>query len=95
MFIETIKELKEYVRCSKLGNKHSYYRMRTYAVFCCDNCGSKFSRMLGEMSSKRLSNNYFHCCENCNAKQFAQRKGIEKKKVWDLPASSTENIGRL
>jgi hypothetical protein len=35
-----------------------------------------------------MSNNYFHVCSNCDAKRFAQRKGIERKKIWDMPASS-------
>lgn len=95
MFIETKTELKQYIRYSKLGNAHNYYRKQTYAIFICDNCGDKFSRSLSKMSSKRINNNYFHCCVNCDVKKFAQRKGVEKKKMWDLPASSTKNIGRL
>jgi hypothetical protein len=47
------------------------------------------------MDPKRLSNNYFHVCENCNAKVFAQKKGVEKKKMWDLPASSNIPISKL
>jgi hypothetical protein len=47
------------------------------------------------MDPKRLSNNYFHVCKNCDSKVFAQRKGIEKKKMWDLPASSNIPISKL
>lgn len=95
MFVSTEKESKIYTRTSKLGVEHTYSRMRTRAIFICDNCGLKFTRLLSRMDSKRLSNNYFHCCESCDAKRFAQRKGIEKKRMWDLPASSTQKIGKL
>lgn len=95
MFIETVKVLKQYTRISKLGKEHVYQRTQTQAVFICDNCGVKFIRLLSKMSSKRLSNNYFHCCSDCNVKQFAQRKGVEKKRIWELPASSTKNIGQI
>jgi hypothetical protein len=47
------------------------------------------------MDPKRLSNNYFHVCSNCDAKRFAQRKQVERKRVWDLPASSTLPIGKM
>jgi hypothetical protein len=47
------------------------------------------------MDPKRLSNNYFHVCSNCDAKRFAQKRGIQKKQVWDLPASSDLDISKL
>lgn len=47
------------------------------------------------MSPKRLSNNYFHCCKNCDPKKFAQKKGAEKRTIWDMPASSLADISRL
>jgi|TARA_A100001035_G_scaffold119831_1_gene94100 hypothetical protein len=47
------------------------------------------------MDPKRLNNNYFHVCSNCDAKKFAQKKGVEKKQVWNLSASSTMPIGKL
>jgi hypothetical protein len=47
------------------------------------------------MSPKRLSNNYFHCCQHCNAKKFAQKKGAEKRTIWDRPASSLDDISQL
>jgi hypothetical protein len=40
------------------------------------------------MNSSRLNNNYFHVCNNCDAKRFAQRKGVEQKQVWDMPANA-------
>jgi hypothetical protein len=77
----------EYTRVSKLGNQHSYFRNKTVVILCCDNCDGMFRRDLKKIDPKRLSNNYFHVCENCNSKQFAQRKGVERKQIWDMPAS--------
>ena len=87
MFLKTKIQENQYVRLSKCGKEHVYKRKKTIAVFRCDNCDSLFSRDLKHIDRKRLSNNYFHCCSNCDAKKFAQRKGIEQKKIWDLPAS--------
>lgn len=87
MFLKTEIESSEYVRTSKLGKEHRYKRKKTLAVFRCDNCDNIFKRSLKKIQSKRLSNNYFHCCSNCDVKKFAQRKGVERKKIWDMPAS--------
>ncbi len=90
--LETI--LTEYRRLSKNGNEHSYQRRKTLALFRCDNCDSDFKRELKKIDRKRLNNNYFHCCPNCDAKRFAQRKGVEQKKIWDLLASTTLPVGK-
>lgn len=95
MFIREYTLKKLYERPSKLGKLHKYYRDMTIAVFRCDNCSIEFERSRGSMDPKRLSNNYFHVCGNCDAKVFAQKRGIEKKKMWDLPASSLKPVGRL
>jgi hypothetical protein len=93
--------LKEYLvdtwhmRTSKLGKSHTYNRKKTMVLFRCDNCNVEFTRERGSMDPKRLSNNYFHVCENCDAKKFAQRKGVERKKVWNLTASSDMPIGKI
>jgi|TARA_B100001094_G_scaffold39676_1_gene34223 hypothetical protein len=47
------------------------------------------------MDPKRLNNNYFHVCSNCDSKSFAQKKGVEKKQVWNMSASSSTPIGKL
>ena len=94
MLLRIEKEKVVYTRKSKLGVEHTYTRIRSIVVFRCDNCDEVFSRPQGKMDPKRLSNNYFHVCSNCDAKRFAQRKGIERKKIWDQPASSTKPIGR-
>lgn len=90
--LETI--LTEYRRLSKKGVEHSYQRKKTVALFRCDNCDLDFKRELKKIDRKRLNNNYFHCCSNCDAKRFAQRKGVEQKKIWDLPASTTLPVGK-
>lgn len=87
MFLKTEKQLNQYIRLSKSGKEHTYNRKKTIAVFRCDNCDSIFTRDLKHIDRKRLSNNYFHCCSNCDSKRFAQRKGVEQKKIWDMPAS--------
>ncbi len=87
MFLNKKIVVCEYDRPSKTGLIHTYTRKKTVAVLRCDNCDSVFERDLKHLQSKRLSNNYFHCCSDCDAKRFAQRKGVERKKIWDMPAS--------
>ena len=95
MFIKEYTKKTTQIRKSKLGAEHTYKRSQTVAVFKCDSCDNVFKRLRSSMDPKRLSNNYFHVCENCNAKVFAQKKGVEKKKMWDLPASSNIPISKL
>lgn len=87
MFLTIEIKIVEYVRSSKLGLEHTYKRKKTLAVLRCDNCDDIFRRELKKIHSKRLNNNYFHCCSYCDSKKFAQRKGVERKKIWDMPAS--------
>ena len=95
MFIREFTVDTWYERSSKLGNTHKYCRKKRIVLMRCDNCGAEFSRERGKMDPKRLSNNYFHVCSECDAKKFAQRKGIERKKVWNLNASSDLPIGKI
>jgi protein-arginine kinase activator protein McsA len=94
MFIQTKRTQTAYTRCSKLGVDHTYHRYKTVAYFRCDNCDRDFTRDLKQVDRKRLSNNYFHVCGNCDAKRFAQRKGVEQKAIWNLPASSNLPVGK-
>lgn len=87
MFLKTQTQLNQYVRVSKCGIAHNYVRKKTVAVLRCDACDSLFERDLKQMDKKRLSNNFFHCCGSCDAKRFAQRKGVEQKQIWNMPAS--------
>ena len=95
MFIREYTLKKMYERLSKLGKLHKYYRDVTMVVLRCDNCNAEFERSRGSMDPKRISNNYFHVCENCDAKVFAQKMGITRKKIWDMPASSNLDISKL
>ena len=95
MYIGAESQTTQHVRASKLGRQHEYTRTQTLVVFRCDNCGEIFRRLKGDISPKRLSNNYFHCCSNCDTKRFAQRKGVERRNIWDLPVSSELDISRL
>ena len=95
MFIKEIKNKCEYTRTSKTGVEHTYYRHKTIVLLKCDNCGDEFSRPKSQIDPRRLNNNFFHVCENCDAKRFAQKRAVERKKVWDLPASSDLPISKL
>ena len=94
MYLRHETVTQEYKRISKLGKEHTYKRDRTVATFRCDNCDKIFERDLKHIDYRRLSNNYFHCCSECDAKKFAQRKGIERKQIWDMPASSTLPVSK-
>ena len=95
MFLKIEKVQSEYSRASKNGVQHAYKRNKTVAGFRCDNCDLEFKRDLKKVDRKRLSNNYFHCCSNCDVKRFAQRKGVEQKKIWDVLASTTLPVGKF
>lgn len=84
MFIELKTAVNQYNRVSKLGKIHAYQRKKTLVILRCDNCDLIFGRDLKKMNRKRISDNYFHCCSSCDVKRFAQKKGIERKKMWDL-----------
>jgi protein-arginine kinase activator protein McsA len=95
MFLKTKIIESHHERVSKCGCSHAYKRKKTIAVFRCDNCDSLFERSLKQIDRKRLNNNYFHCCSSCDSKRFAQRKGVEQKKIWDLPASTELPVGKF
>lgn len=95
MYLTTESESTKFQRVSKKGIKHTYTRNKTVVVLQCDNCDVLFRRDLQKMNRKRLSNNYFHVCSACDAKKFAQRKGVEQKKIWDMPASTLLPIGKF
>jgi hypothetical protein len=95
MFLGFEKKKEKYTRKSKLGIEHEYFREKTYAQFRCDCCKQSFSRPRGSMSPTRLNNNFYHVCGNCDAKKFAQNKGVESRKIWDMPASSLKKLGKF
>lgn len=95
MFIKKYKQRTSYTRPSKTGVLHEYYRDKTVAVFRCDECDQEFNRDLKHIDSKRLNDHYFHVCSKCDPKKFAQRKGVERKKIWDMPASSTLPVNKF
>ena len=94
MFLKKETQQTQHVRLSKLGTWHEYVRKKTVAVLRCDNCDETFTRDLKQMDYRRLSNNYFHVCSSCDAKKFAQRKGVERKQIWDMPASTELPVGK-
>jgi Zn finger protein HypA/HybF involved in hydrogenase expression len=94
MFLGTENETTEHIRRSKLGKEHRYNRVKTIVKLRCDNCDSVFTRDLKKINRVRLSNEYFHVCSNCDSKRFAQRKGVEQKQIWDIPAGSDLPISK-
>jgi ribosomal protein L24E len=95
MFIETKKVTTTYTRNSKCGKTHTYTRTQTIVVLECDECNSRFERAQGKMDSKRANGNYYHVCSNCHPKQFAQKRGVERRKLWNLSADSDINITKI
>tara|TARA_B110000503_G_scaffold120884_1_gene183944 strand:- start:804 stop:1091 length:288 start_codon:yes stop_codon:yes gene_type:complete len=95
MFIKEFQKETKHVRTSKCGKSHEYVRNCTHVVLRCDSCDTEFTRPRGSMDPKRLSNNYFHVCKNCDSKVFAQKKGVERKQVWNMSASSDLDISKL
>ena len=95
MFIRTEFRQTQHIRTSKRGLNHSYMRKKTVVVFRCDCCQEVFTRDKGSMDPNRLNNNYYHVCSNCDAKKFAQSKGVESRKVWNIPASSLKTLDQL
>jgi len=95
MFIRIDQEKTKHTRTSKLGHEHVYERTRSIVVLRCDNCGETFTRSKGSMDATRLNNNVFHCCSNCDPKRFAQKKGAERKIIWDKTVSSLDDISKL
>jgi len=84
-----------HMRRSKLGKQHTYCRKKTMVVLRCDSCDEEFTRERGQMEPKRRDDNYFHVCSQCDAKTFAQKRGIEKKRVWKIKASSEVPVNKL
>ena len=95
MYIGERVQKNSYIRKSKKGSEHTYYRNSIELVLRCDCCNEVFTRPRGKMDPNRINNNVFHVCGNCDAKRFAQKKGQERKAIWDLPASSDLDISKL
>jgi hypothetical protein len=95
MFIRIDTEKTMHTRTSKLGHKHTYQRKKTIVVLRCDCCGAEFKRDKGSMDPNRLNNNFFHCCAACDPKRFAQKRGAERKIIWDKTVSSLDDISKL
>jgi hypothetical protein len=95
MFLAQEYITQTHTRKSKLGTDHTYSRERTVLLFRCDSCNETFNREKGSMDPKRISNNYFHVCANCDPKKFAQKKGVENRRLWDMKASSLDDVSKL
>lgn len=94
MFIKREQIETIYTRTSKLGVEHNYKRNKTVLVFRCDNCDEIFTRDAKLVDPRRTSNNFFHVCSNCDPKRFAQKKGVERRQVWDMHVSTDLPVGK-
>ena len=95
MIKETRTVTTEYTRTSKLKKSHAYTRTKTVAVIECDSCQSLFERDIGTMDRRRLADGYYHVCSNCNPKKFAQNKGVEHRRFWNMPVDSDIDITKI
>lgn len=95
MFLMTKKVEAKYMRPSKLGQAHLYTRAKTLVVFRCDSCLDIFTRDLGKVDHRRLNNEFFHVCSNCNQKSFAQSKGAERRRLWNISVDSEIDITKI
>jgi hypothetical protein len=95
MLIGIQKIKSTYLRKSKLNQQHSYSRTKTIAIFECDSCHNIFQRPIGKMDHRRLSNDFSHVCCNCDCKRFAQKKGVENRRFWNLAVDADISIDRL
>lgn len=88
MFIKKEQIQTKFFRKSKLGKEHEYSRTKTVLIFRCDSCDETFVRDARNIDPRRISNNFFHVCKNCDPKKFAQKKSVERRKVWDMHVST-------
>jgi|TARA_B100001057_G_scaffold464984_1_gene520688 hypothetical protein len=95
MFLRIEKEMRFYVRQSKSGKSHPYKRLRSYAVFKCDECHIEFKREKGKVDPKRLDDLYVHVCPDCDPKRFAQKKGVEQRRKLNIPVDADITIDEL
>ena len=95
MLLEIRKIETTYTRNSKLGQRHVYKKTKNILILRCDNCGMIFERDFASMSPERRTNSYFHVCNRCDSKRFAQRKGVERRFIWNKLASSADDISKF
>jgi protein-arginine kinase activator protein McsA len=95
MFLDILTITQSYTRPSKGGVNHTYKRSKTVAQFRCDNCPNTFQRDLGKMNRRRLSNEYYHVCPDCDNKKFAQSKGVERRRLWNMSADADLDISKI
>ena len=95
MYLGEFARKTVHYRKSKTGKLHQYYRTQRIVKLKCDCCEKEFSRSRRTMNPARLNNNVFHVCNDCDAKRFAQKRGVEKRQMWSLTASSSLPISKL
>jgi len=92
MFIKETTEIHLHQRESKLGNIHNFKRRRSVYHFRCDACHTEFLRDKSKVSPTRASNKYHHVCASCDVHRYAQKVGVDMRKIYKLDASSTKML---
>jgi hypothetical protein len=95
MLIELRQDRIEYSRESKQGKAHSYFRNHTTAVLLCDCCGNKFERRARDMDPRRLTKDHTHVCLDCSPKKYAQRKGVESRRFWNITVDLDKDLDSI
>ena len=96
MFKRTERKIQYFLRKGKKGQHHTYKRKKTLVVFKCDDCHEEFIRDKGKVDPKRLNDDYSHVCPKCDPKRFAQKKGVEQRKKFNMRIDAdTIDISKL
>lgn len=95
MLVKVYQVKVEYIRNSKHGQPHKYFRTRNVAVLKCDSCSQEFERRVSSMDHRRLTTEYSHVCPGCNPKKFAQSKGVEGRRFWNTTVDLDVDIDTI
>lgn len=95
MLVDIYPVRVEYVRISKKGFEHRYYREHLVALLQCDCCGRSFERRTSQIDPRRLTKNHIHVCPKCPAKKFAQNKAVESRHFWNTTVDHDIDIDSI
>ena len=95
MFVKTKQVSTQYTRNRRLEKPLTYTRTKTVVVLACDQCRIVFERDLGKMDHRRLTDEYTHVCPNCDQKRFAQNKGVERRRLWNMSVDTDIDVTKI
>jgi hypothetical protein len=47
------------------------------------------------MDRRRLTQDQVHVCGNCDQKRYAQSKGVESKRFWNITADLDQDVDSI